>query len=161
MVEVNRGTDHVESAERGEELHVDEQGEAGRTKRTGWEVDSRLTNTLHIERGCYGGGGVDGGVRGEDDGDEEGYQRKGGQQKNGDKGLSEEDESRAEWSVRRLGRWEVCGGDERSRGWVGDGWVGVAGDGVAGIKRRRRDLSSDGVKNLATALGRDRLKEDL
>ncbi|GJR47051.1 MAK10-like protein [Tanacetum coccineum] len=38
---------------------------------------------------------------------------------------------------------------------------GVAGDGVAGIKRRRRDLSSDGVKNLATASGRDRLKEDL
>ncbi|GKE57898.1 hypothetical protein Tco_1497083, partial [Tanacetum coccineum] len=27
---------------------------------------------------CYGGGGVDGGVRGEDDGDEEGGQRKGG-----------------------------------------------------------------------------------
>ncbi|GKA18215.1 hypothetical protein Tco_0698052 [Tanacetum coccineum] len=35
------------------------------------------------------------------------------------------------------------------------------GDGVAGIKRRRRDLSSDGVRNLATASGRDRLKEDL
>ncbi|GJT67519.1 ribonuclease H-like domain-containing protein [Tanacetum coccineum] len=37
----------------------------------------------------------------------------------------------------------------------------VAGDGVTGIKRRRRDLSSDGVWNLATALGRGRLKEDL
>ncbi|GJU50956.1 hypothetical protein Tco_1220511 [Tanacetum coccineum] len=37
----------------------------------------------------------------------------------------------------------------------------VAGDGVAGIKRRRRDLSSDGVRNLATALGRGLLKEDL
>ncbi|GJT04169.1 hypothetical protein Tco_0838631 [Tanacetum coccineum] len=37
----------------------------------------------------------------------------------------------------------------------------VAGDGVAGIKRRRRDLSSDGVKNLATTSGRGRLKEDL
>ncbi|GJR66635.1 hypothetical protein Tco_0012700 [Tanacetum coccineum] len=37
----------------------------------------------------------------------------------------------------------------------------MAGDGVAGIKRRRRDLSSDGVRNFATALGRGRLKEDL
>ncbi|GKC92084.1 hypothetical protein Tco_1157526 [Tanacetum coccineum] len=37
----------------------------------------------------------------------------------------------------------------------------VVGDGVAGIKRRRRDLSSDGVRNLATASGRGRLKEDL
>ncbi|GJS23774.1 hypothetical protein Tco_0452406 [Tanacetum coccineum] len=35
------------------------------------------------------------------------------------------------------------------------------GDGVAGIKRRRRDLSSDGVRNSATASGRGRLKEDL
>nr|GEX19585.1 hypothetical protein [Tanacetum cinerariifolium] len=35
------------------------------------------------------------------------------------------------------------------------------GDGVAGIKRRRRDLSSNSVRNLATALGRGRLKEDL
>ncbi|GKF07244.1 hypothetical protein Tco_0041468 [Tanacetum coccineum] len=34
-------------------------------------------------------------------------------------------------------------------------------DGIAGIKRRRRDQSSDGVRNLATASGRDRLKEDL
>ncbi|GJY81117.1 hypothetical protein Tco_0493868 [Tanacetum coccineum] len=37
----------------------------------------------------------------------------------------------------------------------------VAGDGIAGIKRRRRDLSSNGVKNFATALGHGRLKEDL
>ncbi|GJZ43393.1 hypothetical protein Tco_0590648 [Tanacetum coccineum] len=37
----------------------------------------------------------------------------------------------------------------------------VAGDGVAGIKRRRRDQSSDGVRNMATASGRGRLKEDL
>ncbi|GJT56874.1 hypothetical protein Tco_0991928 [Tanacetum coccineum] len=36
-----------------------------------------------------------------------------------------------------------------------------SGDGVAGIKQRRRDLSSDGVKDLATAPGRGRLKEDL
>ncbi|GJY82969.1 hypothetical protein Tco_0496345 [Tanacetum coccineum] len=32
------------------------------------------------------------------------------------------------------------------------------GDGVAGIKRRRCDLSSDGVRNLATTSGRGRLK---
>nr|GEV45166.1 hypothetical protein [Tanacetum cinerariifolium] len=35
------------------------------------------------------------------------------------------------------------------------------GDGITGIKRRCRDLSSDGVRDLATALGRGRLKEDL
>ncbi|GKD13966.1 hypothetical protein Tco_1198373 [Tanacetum coccineum] len=37
----------------------------------------------------------------------------------------------------------------------------VAGDGFAGIKRRRRDQSSHGVRNMATALGCGRLKEDL
>ncbi|GKD30034.1 zinc finger, CCHC-type containing protein [Tanacetum coccineum] len=37
----------------------------------------------------------------------------------------------------------------------------VAGDGVTSIKRRRRDQSSDGVRNMATASGRGRLKEDL
>ncbi|GJY40619.1 protein kinase-like domain, concanavalin A-like lectin/glucanase domain protein [Tanacetum coccineum] len=37
----------------------------------------------------------------------------------------------------------------------------LAGDGVTGIKRRRRDLSSDDVRNLATASGGGRLKEDL
>ncbi|GJZ65019.1 hypothetical protein Tco_0621715 [Tanacetum coccineum] len=35
------------------------------------------------------------------------------------------------------------------------------GDGVMGIKRRHLDLSSDGVRDLATASGRGRLKEDL
>nr|GEZ66354.1 hypothetical protein [Tanacetum cinerariifolium] len=35
------------------------------------------------------------------------------------------------------------------------------GDGVAGIKRRRRDLSSDGVRDLATMSRYGRLKEDL
>nr|GEU50474.1 hypothetical protein [Tanacetum cinerariifolium] len=35
------------------------------------------------------------------------------------------------------------------------------GDDVASIKRRRRDLFSDGIWNLKTASGRDRLKEDL
>ncbi|GJR46823.1 hypothetical protein Tco_1314926 [Tanacetum coccineum] len=42
----------------------------------------------------------------------------------------------------------------------GDGII-VAGDGITGIKRRRRDLSSDGVRNMAMASGRGRLKEDL
>nr|GEZ31137.1 hypothetical protein [Tanacetum cinerariifolium] len=37
----------------------------------------------------------------------------------------------------------------------------VAGDGVTSIKRHRHDLSSDDVRNLATASGRGRLKEDL
>ncbi|GJW28413.1 hypothetical protein Tco_0045288 [Tanacetum coccineum] len=37
----------------------------------------------------------------------------------------------------------------------------VRGDGVAGMKRRRHDLSGDGVRNLVTASGRGRLKEDL
>ncbi|GJS78515.1 hypothetical protein Tco_0728396 [Tanacetum coccineum] len=34
-------------------------------------------------------------------------------------------------------------------------------DGVAGIKRRRRDPSSDGVRDLVTASGHGRLNEDL
>ncbi|GJY45086.1 hypothetical protein Tco_0433299 [Tanacetum coccineum] len=37
----------------------------------------------------------------------------------------------------------------------------VRGNGVASIKRCRRDLSGDGVRNLATVSGRGRLKEDL
>ncbi|GJU74920.1 hypothetical protein Tco_1266325, partial [Tanacetum coccineum] len=37
----------------------------------------------------------------------------------------------------------------------------VRGDGVVGIKRRRRDLYGDGVRNLTTASGLGRLKEDL
>ncbi|GKF30735.1 hypothetical protein Tco_0100533, partial [Tanacetum coccineum] len=35
------------------------------------------------------------------------------------------------------------------------------GDGVAGIKRRRRDLSSDGVRDLVTASRHGPLNEDL
>ncbi|GJU89388.1 hypothetical protein Tco_1301811 [Tanacetum coccineum] len=35
------------------------------------------------------------------------------------------------------------------------------GDDVAGIKRRRRDPSSDGVRDLVTASGRSRLNDDL
>ncbi|GJW68525.1 hypothetical protein Tco_0122949 [Tanacetum coccineum] len=38
---------------------------------------------------------------------------------------------------------------------------GECGDGVAGIKRRHRDPSSDGVRDLVTASGRGRLNEDL
>ncbi|GKA60335.1 retrovirus-related pol polyprotein from transposon TNT 1-94 [Tanacetum coccineum] len=37
----------------------------------------------------------------------------------------------------------------------------VRGDGVAGIKRRRRDIYGDGIRNLAMASGHGRLKEDL
>ncbi|GKA75250.1 hypothetical protein Tco_0781628 [Tanacetum coccineum] len=37
----------------------------------------------------------------------------------------------------------------------------VAGDDVRGIKRRRCDVSSNGVRNFTTASGRGRLKEDL
>ncbi|GJZ89437.1 hypothetical protein Tco_0661219, partial [Tanacetum coccineum] len=37
----------------------------------------------------------------------------------------------------------------------------LAEDGVASIKQRRRDLYSDDVRNLVTATGRGRLKEDL
>ncbi|GJV07135.1 MAK10-like protein [Tanacetum coccineum] len=40
-------------------------------------------------------------------------------------------------------------------------WGRMAGDGFAGIKRHRRDLYSDGVRNFVTASGRGRLKEDL
>ncbi|GJV18590.1 retrovirus-related pol polyprotein from transposon TNT 1-94 [Tanacetum coccineum] len=39
--------------------------------------------------------------------------------------------------------------------------IHLVGDDVAGIKRRRRDLSSNGVRNFATTSGRCRLKEDL
>ncbi|GKA18358.1 hypothetical protein Tco_0698195 [Tanacetum coccineum] len=37
----------------------------------------------------------------------------------------------------------------------------VLEDDVAGIKRRRRDVSSDGVRNFAMVSGHGRLKEDL
>ncbi|GJT81206.1 hypothetical protein Tco_1055548 [Tanacetum coccineum] len=45
--------------------------------------------------------------------------------------------------------------------WIAFGGNTLAGDGVAGIKRRRRNLSSDDVRNMATVSGRGRLKEDL
>ncbi|GJW48048.1 hypothetical protein Tco_0079694 [Tanacetum coccineum] len=37
----------------------------------------------------------------------------------------------------------------------------MRGDGVTGINRRHHDLYGDGIRNLATASGRGRLKEDL
>ncbi|GJR68875.1 hypothetical protein Tco_0014940, partial [Tanacetum coccineum] len=37
----------------------------------------------------------------------------------------------------------------------------VRGDGITGIKQGHRDLSGDDVRNLATASGRGRLKEDI
>ncbi|GKC51171.1 hypothetical protein Tco_1073916 [Tanacetum coccineum] len=37
----------------------------------------------------------------------------------------------------------------------------VARDGIACIRRRRRDQSSDGVRNMATASGLGQLKDDL
>ncbi|GJS10836.1 hypothetical protein Tco_0367632 [Tanacetum coccineum] len=37
----------------------------------------------------------------------------------------------------------------------------VRGDGVAGIKRRRRDVSSGGVRNFVMTSGHGRLKEDI
>ncbi|GKB13484.1 hypothetical protein Tco_0847407 [Tanacetum coccineum] len=45
--------------------------------------------------------------------------------------------------------------------WMAFGGNTLRGDGVTGIKRHRRDLSGDGVLNLAIASGRGRLKEDL
>ncbi|GJW42267.1 hypothetical protein Tco_0071066 [Tanacetum coccineum] len=48
--------------------------------------------------------------------------------------------------------------DEVFSTWMAFGGNTPRGDGISGIKRRRRDLSSDGVRNLATASGRCRLK---
>ncbi|GJT51673.1 hypothetical protein Tco_0977830 [Tanacetum coccineum] len=63
---------------------------------------------------------------------------------------------------------ENLGKMEKRKGWLQYGEDGSAGDdeelrgdGVTGIKRRRRDLSGKGVRNLATALGRGRPKETL
>ncbi|GKE74668.1 hypothetical protein Tco_1536709 [Tanacetum coccineum] len=51
--------------------------------------------------------------------------------------------------------------DEVLSTWMSFGENTQREDGVAGIKRRRCDLSSDGVRDLVTASGRGRLKEDL
>ncbi|GJX22426.1 hypothetical protein Tco_0226871 [Tanacetum coccineum] len=51
--------------------------------------------------------------------------------------------------------------DEVFSTWMAFGGNTQRGDGVAGIKRRRRDLSSDGVRKLTTASGRNRLISDL
>nr|GEX77839.1 ribonuclease H-like domain-containing protein [Tanacetum cinerariifolium] len=53
--------------------------------------------------------------------------------------------------------YHLCIGDPKKH----YGFKPVAGDGVASIKRRRRDQSSEGVRIMATALGRGRLKKDL
>ncbi|GKD08867.1 hypothetical protein Tco_1188552 [Tanacetum coccineum] len=45
--------------------------------------------------------------------------------------------------------------------WMAFGGNTMTGDGVTGIKRCRRDLYSDGVRNLAMTAGRGPLKEDL
>ncbi|GKC52302.1 hypothetical protein Tco_1075047 [Tanacetum coccineum] len=74
-----------------------------------------------------------------------------------------------------VGTWMTFGGNTRNLGSFGEETDKITdlhqiheevlfterGDGVAGIKRRRRDLSSDGVRDLATTSGRGRLKEDL
>ncbi|GKE60012.1 hypothetical protein Tco_1510379, partial [Tanacetum coccineum] len=51
--------------------------------------------------------------------------------------------------------------DEVFSTWMAFGGNTQRGDGVAGIKRRRRDPSSDGVRDLVTTSGRGRLNEDL
>ncbi|GJZ71178.1 hypothetical protein Tco_0635029 [Tanacetum coccineum] len=51
--------------------------------------------------------------------------------------------------------------DEVFRTWMAFGGNTLVGDDVAGIKRCRRDLYIDGIRNLATASGRGRLKVDL
>ncbi|GKB48136.1 hypothetical protein Tco_0898889, partial [Tanacetum coccineum] len=74
-----------------------------------------------------------------------------------------------------FGTWMAFGGNTRDLGSFGEETDKITdlhqiheevlftehGDGIAVIKRRRRDLSSDNVRDLATASGRDRLKEDL
>ncbi|GJU45114.1 hypothetical protein Tco_1202380 [Tanacetum coccineum] len=51
--------------------------------------------------------------------------------------------------------------DEVFSTWIAFGGNTMAVEGVTGIKRHRRDLYSDGVRNFTTASGRGRLKEDL
>ncbi|GJV17882.1 RNA-directed DNA polymerase, eukaryota, reverse transcriptase zinc-binding domain protein [Tanacetum coccineum] len=57
----------------------------------------------------------------------------------------------------------VCGGSAAKGVFGVFGTIGIhaCGDGIAIIKRRRQDLHRDGVKDLVTASGRGRLKEDL
>ncbi|GJX69766.1 hypothetical protein Tco_0305493 [Tanacetum coccineum] len=51
--------------------------------------------------------------------------------------------------------------DEVFSTWMAFGGNTLARDDVTGIKRRRRNQSSDGVRIMATASRRGRLKEDL
>ncbi|GJS46097.1 hypothetical protein Tco_0596218 [Tanacetum coccineum] len=78
-------------------------------------------------------------------------------------------------SVGVFSTWMAFGGNTRDLGSFGEETDEITdlhqileevllterGDGVAGIKRRRRDPSSDGVRDLVTASGRGRLNEDL
>ncbi|GKF07835.1 hypothetical protein Tco_0042059, partial [Tanacetum coccineum] len=78
-------------------------------------------------------------------------------------------------SVEVFNNWMAFGGNTRDLGSFGEETDKIMdlhqiyeevlfterGDGVTCIKRRRCDLSSDGIRDLATALGRGRLKEDL
>ncbi|GJU53726.1 hypothetical protein Tco_1227440 [Tanacetum coccineum] len=75
----------------------------------------------------------------------------------------------------RICTWMVFGGNTRDLGSFGveadkimdlhqileEVLLTERGDGFAGIKRRRRDPSSDGVRDLVMASGRSRLNEDL
>ncbi|GKD41987.1 hypothetical protein Tco_1266632 [Tanacetum coccineum] len=78
-------------------------------------------------------------------------------------------------SVGVFSTWMTFGGNTRDLGSFGEETDKITdlhqileelllterGDGVAGIKRRRRDPSSDDVRDLVMALGRSRLNEDL
>ncbi|GJX08061.1 hypothetical protein Tco_0195993 [Tanacetum coccineum] len=78
-------------------------------------------------------------------------------------------------SVGVFSTWMAFGGNTRDLGSFGEETDKITdlhqiheeilfsqhGDGVAGIKQRRRDPSSDGIKDLVTASRRGRLNEDL
>ncbi|GJY88692.1 hypothetical protein Tco_0503320 [Tanacetum coccineum] len=78
-------------------------------------------------------------------------------------------------SVGVFSTWMAFGGNTRDLGSFGEETDKITdlhqiheevlfierGNGVAGIKRRRHDLSSVGVRDLATTSGRGRIKEDL
>ncbi|GJW66964.1 hypothetical protein Tco_0121388 [Tanacetum coccineum] len=84
-------------------------------------------------------------------------------------------EKQARFSDEVFSTWMAFGGNTRDLGSFGEETDEITdlhqiheeilfserGDGVAGIKRRRRDPSSDDVRDLVTASGRGRLNEDL
>ncbi|GKE53575.1 retrovirus-related pol polyprotein from transposon TNT 1-94 [Tanacetum coccineum] len=75
----------------------------------------------------------------------------------------------------KMSTWMAFGGNTRDLGLFGEETDEIADlhqileeilltgreDGIASIKRHRRDPSSDGVRDLVTAAGRDRLNKDL